>query len=248
MTIVTAGERRFDVDGVVFDKDGTLVDFGRLWGPRTARWLESLAALTGEPGLGAATGRAIGYDLDQQSVAGDGPLAVATTYEVVALVAGVLYQRGFGWVEANSLVWQAAETTVAAAPTSDEVLPVGRVAETIKGLTEAGIKIAIATNDDRALTEVILDHLGIAGAVSALVCGDDSLPAKPDAAVLGWIATELGSIPSRLLMVGDTVNDMLTGRNAGAAGCIGILNGAGQRESLAETADVVLASIDQLEY
>jgi phosphoglycolate phosphatase len=79
-----------------------------------------------------------------------------------------------------------------------------------------------------------------------MACGDDALPPKPDPAGLHWLAGELGTVASRLLVVGDSANDMLAGRNAGVAGCIGILSGAGTRASLEQLADVVVDHVDAL--
>jgi len=47
--------------------------------------------------------------------------------------------------------------------------------------------------------------------------------------------------------VGDTVSDMLFGRNAGAAGCIGISSGAGDVSALQATADAVIPAIEAIQ-
>ena len=46
-------------------------------------------------------------------------------------------------------------------------------------------------------------------------CGDDGGPVKPDPEVLWSLAGELGVEPSRLLFVGDSVQDLQTARAAG---------------------------------
>ena len=61
---------------------------------------------------------------------------------------------------------------------------------------------------------------------------------------LNWVAGELGVSTAEMLMVGDTATDMLAGRNAGVAGCVGIRDGAGDPALLARLADVVVGSID----
>ena len=113
-------------------------------------------------------------------------------------------------------------------------------------LKDAGLPLAVATGDDRHPTEETLSLLGIAEEMAVIVCGDDPLPEKPDPAALFHIGRQIGVSTSRMLMVGDTVNDMLTGRNAAVAGCIGISGSTGDPERLAAHADVVLSSIDQL--
>lgn len=246
MPVVAAGSCPFDVDAIVFDKDGTLVDFDRLWGPRTMRWVETLVTLTGRPEIAAPLYSLIGFDTSLAQVEPDGPLAIASTADIYALAAAVLFQHGYGWHEARPLVMRAAATTMAAPPQAGEIQPIGDVAGAFRRLHAASIKLAIATNDDRALTEATLDRLGVASLVAALACGDDPLPPKPDPAGLHWLAAELGTAAARLLVAGDAANDMLAGRNAGVAGCVGILGGAGRRESLAQVADVLVESVEAL--
>jgi phosphoglycolate phosphatase-like HAD superfamily hydrolase len=80
------------------------------------------------------------------------------------------------------------------------------------------------------------------------MCGDDPLPQKPDGAVLERIASELDIQPQEMLMVGDTIIDMLTGRNGGAAGCVAIYpNHTAGSSPFDEVADVVLPSISGLQ-
>ena len=246
MPLVSVANRTFDVDVIVFDKDGTLVDFDALWGPRTVRWVETLAEMASQPELGGLLYPLVGFDPVRQQVLPDGPLAIGTTADLYALAAAVLFQDGFGWHEGRPLAQRAAATTMAAAPQPAEIRPLGDVASTVRRLRRAGIQLAVATNDDRALTEATLQQLGIAGDIAVMACGDDALPPKPDPAGLHWLAGELGTVAGRLLVVGDSANDMLAGRNAGVAGCIGILSGAGTRASLEQLADVVVDHVDAL--
>ncbi len=44
MSIVSIHQREFNVDCIVFDKDGTLIDFDAFQGLRTKRWFELMAA------------------------------------------------------------------------------------------------------------------------------------------------------------------------------------------------------------
>lgn len=106
--------------------------------------------------------------------------------------------------------------------------------------------IAIATGDDRKPTGEILDALGIRSFIDVVVCGNDDLPEKPDAAVLQSIGRDLDIDPAQMLMVGDSVNDMRAGHNAGVAGCIGITGSTGDPLLLQPYADVLLERVDQI--
>lgn len=113
-------------------------------------------------------------------------------------------------------------------------------------LTAAGVQIAINTSDNRSGTEATLDVLGIRDYVSAIVCGNDGLPAKPDPASLLTIAEQLKVTPEKMMFAGDTVSDLTTGKRAGVLGTIGILGGGGDQDALRNSADVVVRSLDDI--
>src|SRR5262249_8452541 len=113
-------------------------------------------------------------------------------------------------------------------------------------LRSRGIRIAVATTDDRAPTLATLRALGIAPLVDALACGDDGRPIKPAPDAILALCRELGVPPERAAMVGDTVADLRMGRAAGVAMTVGVLSGVGSAELLAPLADVLLPSVAEL--
>lgn len=243
MSGVLAGERRFAVDAVVFDKDGTLIALDPMWAGRALRWINRIAA--SDRALRAELIRLIGIDEIALRVLPDRPLAVTTLDRLYTLTAGVLLRRGSTWSAAEALVTTAGVATLGAPLRPDEVQPIGDVRGTLHRLRAAGLRLAVLTSDDRAASERGLALLGIADLIDTLVCADDGLPPKPDPAGLHAIAQRLGVPPARLLLVGDSLGDMQVGRQAGVAGCIGIAPPAGAGR-LAAIADLVLPTVASL--
>lgn len=243
MPTIVIAQRHFEVDAVIFDKDGTLVEFGEIWTPRTALWIDQLTSLVNLPGVKLHLSNAVGYDSRRDAIVPDGPIAVASLGDIFAIAASVLFQNGIDWHEGYPLAARVAARTLALPPTPDEILPRGDVAATLRSLQAGGLRLGVATNDERSLTEVALRALEVSDLVSTMVCGDDAFLPKPDPEGLQWLASELGTTPERLAMVGDSGTDMLAGRNAGVAVCIGVTGGAGKHETLARTADVVVDDI-----
>ena len=101
--------------------------------------------------------------------------------------------------------------------------------------------------DDRAGTEVSLQLLNIWQYVDMLVCGDDPLPGKPDIAVLWSISEQLGVGFDKMMMVGDSVNDLLMARNASLAYTLGISGTMGNEELLLQFADAIAPTIDVIQ-
>lgn len=250
MLQINAGERRFAIKGIVLDKDGTLLDLHHAWGPRTVTWVNMMAgAAGGPPEMARDIFRLIGFDEAQGRAVPDGPFVSATETTLVTLAAGVLCQYGHTWTEAAAAALAASHEAYGAPLRRDEVRPLGDVAGTVRRLRQAGVPVAVATADLRHTTEQSLDHLDIAAEVDLVLCSDDPLPQKPDAALLAWIAAQWGCRPQELLMVGDSVTDMLTGHNGGAAGTVAIVP-PGQTPSveLRRYADVILTSIADLSW
>jgi phosphoglycolate phosphatase-like HAD superfamily hydrolase len=247
-TLLVNGRTFPDIQLVVFDKDGTLVDFDHLWGGKAQQWVEGMVQHLGSSNsLKTQLYQAIGYDPNAQRVINDGPLAVASTPVLYTVAAVVLYQHGIHWHQAEQLSQQYGLTSLGAAPTAAEIKPLGDVVGTMRRLVEAGVRIVVATSDGRMVTQATLPHLGITDSVDDLFCGDDPLPNKPNPTGMFHLAEKFNLQPNQILMVGDTVSDMLFGRNAGVAGCVGISSGAGDVLALQETADTVIPAIDAIQ-
>jgi len=90
------------------------------------------------------------------------------------------------------------------------------VMDALAQLHAEGYKLAVVTNK---ATRFVRPHLELAGMqhyFASVVGGDDASAKKPDAAPLLLAAQQLGVAPGRLLMVGDSANDIDAAR---AAGC-----------------------------
>lgn len=244
MPELRVGGRAIDADLVVFDKDGTLMDFHSVWGPRG---LAGVAALTEEcPAARADLLAALGIDPSNARVDGEGVLASAPLAQIHARCTQVLCGHGVAAARARDLVEQRFAPHLRAPPSAQSVRPIGDVAGLLGRLRDAGLACAVLTTDDRESTLAALALIGIADKVQALVCGDDEVPPKPAGDGIAHIAHGLGVEATRSVMVGDTTVDMRAGRAAGCAGVIGVTSGAGRAPVLARLADAVVESVHAL--
>ena len=78
-----------------------------------------------------------------------------------------------------------------------------------------GARWGIVTNKPQALTEPLLDTLGLLSTTEALVSGDTLVKRKPDPAPLELAARQLGIDPSACIYLGDAERDVVAGRAAG---------------------------------
>lgn len=248
MTRLLLNDKEVDIDLAIFDKDGTLIDFDFFWGERTRGCVEHLLAqIDGDEGLRAALFRTLGYDPATGITAGDGPLASATMDKLYNIATVVLYQHGYGWDEAESLIKRHFSARMGAAPSADLVRPLGDVPALFASLDRAGVKIAIVTSDDHDTAAQTMALLGVAQHVSAIVGGDDDMPMKPAPDAILHVCRQLGIAPARTLMVGDTVTDMVMATRAGAGQRAGVLSGVGTAKMLGPHTDVLLRSIAEIQ-
>ena len=223
---------------VVFDKDGTLIDFDRMWSGWSAELVRKLAGAAGEPTRRPLV-EALGLDPDGERVIPGSPLAAWPMARLRELTVATLVDAGLTEDAAETAVdvsWQPPDPVALAHPLTDLQVLFG-------ALRGRGIRVAIATSDDRAPTEATLAGLGVAGLVDALVCADDGLKVKPAPDPFLHLCTLLGVEPARAAMVGDSEADVAMGRAAGAGLVVGVLSGIGTRNELAPFADVVLGSV-----
>jgi phosphoglycolate phosphatase len=229
------------IELVVFDKDGTLIDFQAMWGG----WVRALAAdlerATGAE-LSASLFEVLGVDPGSGRVLAHGLLAATPMSRIRAVVIDTVRAAGVPAADAEAAV------AGAWAPPDPVALahPIGELRGILTELRRSGRHVAIATSDDRDPTERTLAALGIAELVEAIACADDGEPVKPAPAALLRLCAELGVPLSRTAIVGDSVADLAMGRAAGAGRIIGVLTGVAEGAILEPLADVVVASIAEL--
>jgi len=248
MPHLKVGSMITDADLIVFDKDGTLIDFHAFWGPRMVQSAKVLCSALGDDGpLRENLYMASGYDHQNDRTMSQSPLATAPLRDLETVMSAVLFQWGLPWDEARAFVSQYFSPVMRALPKPEEIKPRGDVQQALKHLGAAGFRLAVATTDNRDLTEFALDTIGATALFEFVVCGDDtSVPAKPDPRVLEFLGEQLDIPVGRMVMVGDTVSDMEMANRAGAALAVGLPGGADTEEALNDAANVLVQSIEEL--
>ena len=237
----------FNPQLVIFDKDGTLIDFNlwHTWFARLICELDALSPFTDE--LRLAIAGTLGYEPSDDTWQPEGPLTLAPISEIQLLIAGQLYRyQHLSWNRAVTLVNNTTANVLKTLPFADLVRPIGDVYGLIQRMRASGMLVAVATGDIRQTTEVCLRAIGIDDQLDALICADDGIPAKPAPDAVEEICRLLNIAPSQAIMVGDSVDDITMAHSAGLMAAIGVSSGASPASSLAPFADVVIGDIQEI--
>lgn len=233
--------KNFRPQAIIFDKDGTLIDFDAMWGSWTIYLAKELHQASGLD-ICEALCLAMGYDQTNKKVLANGMLASNPMSRLYNLTIEVMQSCGLEEQDAEKVVeevWRIPDPVVLAKPFTD-------MRSLFSQLTEQGIKIAIATADDRAPTQAMVDAFDLGEYVSCMACADDGIPSKPAPDMVITLCEQLGIEPSSVMVVGDTTSDLKMARSAGAGLAIGVLSGVSSSRDLAEFADVLIESVDEL--
>ena len=103
MPVIEVGGRRFTARAIVLDKDGTSVDIHHLWGTRTMKWVNEMVQRRGDGTMRPAFCQRLRRRPPGESAGARRPLGGGDIATVGTLAAGVVYQNGWPWHEAEEL-------------------------------------------------------------------------------------------------------------------------------------------------
>jgi phosphoglycolate phosphatase len=222
------------IRGVLFDKDGTLVDFQKTW--HAIGDAMALEAAQGDRSRADALMDVAGYDAIAGRFRADSTFAAGTNADIVALWHPEL-------TEGQMLAMVEKFDTFCAIKGAESAVALPGVLDAIGNLYAAEIRLGVATNDSTAGAERTLLALGIAQKFAAAYGYDAVANPKPEPDSVYAFCDATGLRPSEIAMVGDNRHDLEMGRAGGVGLNIGVLSGTGTRESLLPLADVVLNSV-----
>lgn len=224
------------IRAVLFDKDGTLVDFDRTWAGTMMAGAREFAA--GDDKLALKLCEAVGWDSARATFAPDAFFANNPNASIAELWCRLLGRR-FEALDATRL------DAVFARAILTSVTPLGDLRGVVARLRARGLPLGIATNDSRVSSEQQLMALGVGGDFPFVSGYDGPCLPKPDPESVVEFARLARCRPDEVAVVGDSEKDMRLARNAGAL-AIAVAPDDGHRAVLAPLADITIASIDEL--
>jgi phosphoglycolate phosphatase len=225
------------IRGILFDKDGTIIDYWRTWVP--VNRAAALYAAGGDQALADALLRLGGHDPATDCITPGSPLAAGDALDIAEAFASHA-----GIAPADRLV--AGIDRIFCTGGAQHSALISGAGETLAELKRRGFRMGLATNDSGAGLEASLASHGILALFDFTAGCDAGFGSKPDPGMVQGFCVAVGLARDEIAMVGDAAQDLVMGRAAGVAMNVGVLSGTSRRQDLAALADLVVDSINDL--
>lgn len=226
-----------DIKGILFDKDGTLVDFNATW-LGIADFM-AMEAAEGDRWKADRLLAAAGFDFAAKRFKPDSIFASGSNLDVVELWFPRLSDE-----DQMSAVAHFNEITSMKGSALAVALP--GIVDTLGVLHKKAYRLGVATNDSTSGAEKTLVTLGVAQLFDAAYGYDAVANPKPAPDTILAFCDLTRLRPGEIAMIGDNRHDLEMARAGGCGLAIGVLSGTGTRESLSQIADVILDSVADL--
>ena len=222
------------IRGVLFDKDGTLIEVNETWVPIYRRMLMELfrtdldgaERLMEMAGLDRATGK----------FKPDSILASGTTMQLIEV-----------WWPGLDAAGAAEKMRIFdhdyAPLIKDYLKPLMPLEPIFSELRAMGLKLGVATNDNHVSARNHMIHIGVIDHFEDIIAADTVPVPKPAGNMIRRFAEITGLAPHEICMVGDNSHDMEEARNGGAGLAVAVLSGNAGAEHIAHLADHVITSV-----
>jgi len=226
-------DKKMIIKGILFDKDGTLIDFMASWMPaiiEAANYFADNDQNTVDKMLQAS-----GYEVETHTIKGGSILAAANNAQIADCWSQFLTIAADGeMINKLNQIFQHHNQHSSIAVTDLHSL--------FNELIARGIYLGLATSDSEQGAKKTLAALGVESQM-AFICGYDSGHGiKPEAGMVQAFCQQLKISPDEVIVVGDNTHDLHMAHNAGAKLAIGVLTGTSTAVNLHE-ADYILDNV-----
>lgn len=235
------------ISGILFDKDGTLLDFHKFWIPAALRVIKRILSDYRMPNTSLYMETALhSIGIVQNRVLSDGSFAWKTYRDIAIDLKSALETLQTGLhIDVNEmeekLMWYFEEEAIAG---NKNIVGTADLPVIFQSMRENGVQVGIATTDTYRATIKCLKELRILPFFSFFAADQmpEPMPLKPDGRIILRAAEQWCIAAESILVVGDARSDMEFAHNGGAI-AVGVLSGVSAREQLEPSADYILDSV-----
>jgi phosphoglycolate phosphatase len=172
-----------------------------------------------------------GIDLDPAAL----PAALEHVHRTMGLPKQVVFRAIVGDDDRAARCVALFDAAVLSEIQSGRVAAIDGAEAALERLRASGVSVCLTTGFTKDVQEAILAALGWAELVDLALCPGPGVRGRPfpDLVLTAALRLEIDDVHD-IAVVGDTVNDLLSGHRAGAGVLIGVLSGAHSRDELDE--------------
>ncbi len=225
------------IKGILFDKDGTLIEFDGFFGLTYLKLLQEHFGHSEDEAMGMLV--KTGFVPETGSCRGGSPMASEPLNQIVRL----------WWPELSARETQARARIIEEnfdRAALQKPKAVGNLHNVFDQLRRAGYVLGVATNDVEASAQAHMAHIGVVDHFHMLIGADSVVAPKPHGNMIRLFCQETGLEAHEIAMVGDNAHDINEARAGGAGLAIGVLTGNSTSEELEPEADHVIHSVAEL--
>jgi phosphoglycolate phosphatase len=236
------------IKGILFDKDGTLIDFNSIWIPVIKELVNEVCCelkCNEDENIKKKLYNSIG--VINGKVDSKGVYASKTASDLANCFISVFEDNNIKIAEKEifkqSII---SKLNYLASDENREINSIGNIEELFKKLKEVGIYIGISTADTKESTENSLKKLGVYKYFDFIGADDGYFKSKPEPHLFNEFCRINKLQSNEVAVIGDTIIDMNFGKNSNAGLVIGVLSGVSEKEELKELADEIITSVESL--
>lgn len=224
--------------GILFDKDGTLLDFNQTWLPVYLYAAREFA--DGDTGLAELLLTQHGFDRASNSFTSGSLLAAGNNQQIANAWAIQIDKPDQVEIISRQL------HEIFHQQGAKQATPVKQLASTLRQLKQSGRKLGVATADSHQGIINTLQSFDVLHEFDFLAGYDSGHGVKPEAGMVLAFCEQTALTVESVVVVGDNRHDIEMGRNANAGLCVGVLTGTSTRSDLETIADIVIDDISLL--
>ena len=243
------------VSAILFDKDGTLLEFVSLWGSWSEYILGTFTEAMEQRGLVIPRNQLPSLLGTIHNVHGNitdydrnGPLAMGTMNDIYTILSWQSYQLGLSWAESMELVHVCRQEADTMLERNQPAIPLPGLLRFLDCCANLGVPLAVVTADETAAAEKHLNWLGLRSYFTAVIGTNRVSRGKPFPDMAHLACKALSVDPTQVAIIGDTNGDMRMAKAAGASVAIGITGTSSDSEPhrFLPDADIIVQSYAEL--
>jgi phosphoglycolate phosphatase len=231
-----------DVDLVIFDKDGTLIDIHYYWGGMIKLRSEMLSKkyikVSAQKKVTKELMSIMGINLATGKIRSTGPIGINPREFIIALVSKTMEQH-YSAITPEQVSDVFIEIDIYSQKHLERLVkPLPGVENLLMRLKRQQIKIAIATTDLTSRAKLAMDSIGLSQYFDYIAGSDLVDKAKPSPDLVDYLCKKLSSNKNKTVVVGDSIVDFRMAKLAGV-GFIGVKTGLYSPEFLKGSKNLV---------